>query len=110
MQIILIPGQENDPLRFRPRPENLVSKVLECHVLIDLFEIIIQSLWCIMLNLLLICNYLECIFVRNAFSFKLEETEDGVEEKKSGVYVPPKVAAMPYGQFCLFWRLFFVFM
>ena len=30
-----------------------------------------------------------------------------MEEKKAGVYVPPKVAAMPYGQFCLFWRLFF---
>ncbi|CAB3992367.1 Neuroguidin [Paramuricea clavata] len=48
-------GQENDPLRFKPRPDNLVSK--------------------------------------------LEEAEDGGdEEKKPGIYVPPKVAAMPYDE------------
>lgn len=60
-----IVGQENDPLRFKPRPENLISKL----------------------------------------GPTADEGEEEEEDKKPGIYVPPKVAAVHYGieiLFCIF--------
>ena len=69
-------GGKNDPLRFKPKPENLVSKVL-----------------------LYANNFINIFNDHDAtycwYVFKLEDTTE--EEKKTSVYVPPKLAAMHYG-------------
>lgn len=73
---------ENDPLQFKANPENLISKVFR--TLNGSYSVQFVKLLCII---------------------KVADTDDSSEEdskkkknNKSKVYVPPKLAATPYGK------------
>ena len=74
---------ENDPLQFKANPNNLMSKV----------KIKLQIIH--LINQLDYCN--KFIFQVRGEDSSDDDDAENKKDKKSGVYVPPKIASMHYG-------------
>ena len=82
-------ASNDDPLQFRANPANLVSKVRHC----------IQQLCMRLRDVESVCVCVcVCVCVQLDEEEKDQSDESAADEEGTKLYVPPRVAPMPYGQ------------